>query len=616
MAGYKQTILSLKPKCFVTFDGDTLFETGSWYLRQPHITDESGNGHHAVIHEVDGDKRSYRMGVTSLVTREAHSGQFSFQFTPNSFDDRADHPYEKTLLEIFDHEDFKMKDEFTIMFLFNKKQNESHFQGLKWNYTTSQYERTWTWYKDVNRTIFRKGVKVGLRWYTTYGQGEYLTFTMPSGSVNVAWQSYWYDKPLHITMKREKQSLGGGMYKTIDYILIDGVQYSRVESAITSQPSTGENTSSFELGGTQDNSDPDYLNDRQTTPLTIDQFAFFDFPLTHNQIYDLYKKTKSYLDLIRNDRPNYYLPMDDVKSVNKTYLNDYGTSTRQYTYLIGQNDYQHQRRQDSPPQLGFETSIKFQGGGMLRYRYQPTANHTQFSLSGDYTLEFWCKFTSSSRGVIASFQNEDNPFNGILVQANVRDNQHSVGSIQFSTQDGLYLCTPEFRPNGQRIYYNDDEWRLYHIVRRGEMMEIWIDGVKIAERTMYVNTITLQACYFMGMSPSQLSVDGNLTHVALYSKALQPQQMVGRANFYVKQLIRGRITVQGVPHKALIRVYDHQSGELLITGNSNGDTGDYILNVYTNNYIDIMVLDPNDNNVRYKSFGPLLATTFSDYDYL
>ena len=62
--------------------------------------------------------------------------------------------------------------------------------------------------------------------------------------------------------------------------------------------------------------------------------------------------------------------MDDVRSVNKNYLNDYGTSTRQYTYLIGQNDYQHIRRQDSPPQLGFETSIKFQGGGMLRYRYQ------------------------------------------------------------------------------------------------------------------------------------------------------------------------------------------------------------------------------------------------------
>ncbi len=122
MAGYKETALSHEPKCFITFDGDTLFETGSWYLRQPHITDESGNNHFAVIHEVKGDVRSYRMGVTGLVTREAFAGQHSFQFAPNSYDDRAQHPYEKTLLEIFDHEDFKMKDEFTIMFLFNKKE--------------------------------------------------------------------------------------------------------------------------------------------------------------------------------------------------------------------------------------------------------------------------------------------------------------------------------------------------------------------------------------------------------------------------------------------------------------------------------------------------------------
>lgn len=615
MAGYKETALSHDPKCFITFDGDTLFETGSWYLRQDHITDESGHNHFGVLHQVTHDRRSYRMGITGLVEREQFAGQFAFQFSPNGYDTNAEFPYEKTLIEIFDHDDFKFRDEFTIMFLFRKHNNDSTFRGQRYNAQTGKYESGYT-SKSITRTVFRKGVKVGMSWNYSPSSGSYLNFVMPNGNWNVDFPDSWFNSAQHVCMKREKVSLGGGLYQTIDYVFVNGWQYIKNVSTITSTPTTGENTSSIELGGTLGESSADFLNDRQTSPLTIDQFAIYDKALSDNEIYNLYKKTISYITLIQRDSPHYYLPMDDVKNVNKNYLTDNGSSSRQYTTLIGTNDYQHVRRQESPPQLAFESSVKFQNGGMLRYRYASNSGQSRFSLSGNYTLEFWMKFTSSNRGVICSFQNEDNPFQGILIQSNVRNNEHDVGSIQFSTRDGIYLCTPEFKPNGHKIYFNDDQWRLYHIIRRGDMFEVWIDGVKMGECNTYTDTISLDACYWMGMSPGNLSVDGSLSHVAMYSKALQTQQMVGRANFFVKNLIRGRITVQGSPHKALIRVYDHQSGELLMSGNSDGDTGDYMLNVFTNNFIDIMVLDPSDNNIRYKSFGPLLATTFSDYDQL
>jgi hypothetical protein len=48
MAGYQNSLYSLKPDCFITFDGDTLFDNQG-YLRTPNIPDVSGNENNAYI---------------------------------------------------------------------------------------------------------------------------------------------------------------------------------------------------------------------------------------------------------------------------------------------------------------------------------------------------------------------------------------------------------------------------------------------------------------------------------------------------------------------------------------------------------------------------------------
>lgn len=615
MSGYKETILSFNPKCFITFDADSLYDTGSWYLRHENITDESGNNNHAWIHQTSELVKSYAMGAPSLIPRETNAENHSFTFSPRSYDLTAVHPYEKTLLEIFDAESLKLKDEFTIMFVVNKVNNEQIFRGQKWNYTTSQYENTWQGTKPLTRQVFNKGDKLSCRWVWTSLYNR-LYFGFPGNEGFIPMTTAMYNQNLHIMMRRKMKSLGGGFSQTTDTVWLNGFSIYSYTSEISTTPITAENTSSILIGGNQDVSDPDYLNDRQTTTMTIDQFTIFDYALDDNQAYSIYKKMNTYMDTLKIQSPDYYLVCDDVKSLTKLYLENIGNTIRNSTFLVGTNDDMHMRRQLGPDRLAGDVSILFKNGGMLRYRSVPTTGLSPaFNLTTDFTLSFWCKFSSLDRGVIASLQNEDSPFNGILVQSNVRNNEEDSGSIQFSMREGLYICPAEFTPNGEKIYYNDDVWRLIHFIRRGDIFEVWIDSNKVGELPTYVDTITINNIYFMGMAPGTLSTNGNICHVALFYKALQPQQIIGLSNFYVRQIIRGRVTVQNVARKIMIRVFDHATGQLITEQYCNPETGDYLVEIYSNNYIDIMFLDPSDNNVKYKSFGPVLASQVFDIDF-
>lgn len=621
MAGYKASVLKYKPSCFMTFDGDSFFD-GDGYLRYPHIHDESGNQNHGFMITSIAPVKSYALGAYSLIPRQAGLDQYSICFAPRSHDKNMPFPYDRSVVEVMHAETLNMKDEFTIMFTFNKFNNDSFFAGAVYNNQKNIYETsTQPTFKNFTRTIFRKGLTVGLQWEYYWNNPQRLNFIFPNNNFSMEIPTEFYNRIFHITMTRKKLKIGTSLFKTIDTVYIDGIIKYVKESPITSETSTAYSTSSLFIGGNLDSFDNFYLNDRQTSPLYVDQFAVYsDICLTAVQIANLYKKVFPYTDYTKRWYPKLYLRFDDGKlNPNNAIHNaniEVSASNCEFKYFG--TTAQLETRITGPTRLMMPPATQFKMGGMARVSRIPTINndYTIINSSGDWTLEFFVKFTSTKRGVIFSSQNDYFPYKGILIEANMKDGVESQGSIEVSIEKDVSISTLALDSQGNPIRYNDNKYHHIVVIRRGNQLEFWLNGNLIGKR--YGNAGNMvdvgNNIYLMGMMPNKLLVDGAMTQLAYYDYAMQDHNIKAKSYFYTRMKIKGRITLQGAPHSATLRVMNHTTAELVIEGISDGNTGLYEIDVYSDDFLDVMVFDSKDSNVRYRAFGPLLAGEYTDID--
>ena len=68
MAGFKNSVMSLSPVCFLTFDGDSFDNTTKQYTGSMPATllDESGNSNNALLLTENPTFSNYRLGQVSL----------------------------------------------------------------------------------------------------------------------------------------------------------------------------------------------------------------------------------------------------------------------------------------------------------------------------------------------------------------------------------------------------------------------------------------------------------------------------------------------------------------------------------------------------------------------
>lgn len=618
MAGYKKSLMSYKPSCLLTFDGES-FHDGDGYLRYPYIHDETGNENHGYVITSNAPVKSYALGSGSLVDRESGYDQFSIQFAPRSHDTKMPFPYDRTVVEIMHSESIKMRDEFTIMFLFKKDNRDGFFAGAQYNPDKNIYETTNYTYKDFKRTIFRKGVLVGLDWESYYYSGiQKLRFIFPDH--NYEWQvpSEFYGRTYHIAMTRKKNKIGTSLYQTVDTVYMDGRIIYTKTSNITSETSTAFSTSSIFLGGNADAVNYFTLNDRQTSPLWIDNFTVFsELCLDANQIANLYKKCFYYKTYTRRQAPILYAMFDDPE-INPSLTShsgrlEMGTGTLTYFGTPSQL----KTGVDGPIRLMGDVATQFKSGGMARIVNSSSQYlNPAINSSGDWTLEFFARFNTSTRGVLLSAQTDYEPYKGILIEANMLDEVETVGAIQVKLESGITLGTRNIDSQGNLIRYNDDKFHLYTVIRRGTQIELWIDGTLIDTR--YGNSGNMinsfGTIYLFGMMPNKNHVDGAINHLAYYQYAMQDQMIKAKSFFYTRMKIKGNITLQGSPHQATLRIMNHSTGEVVTEGQSNQNTGNYEIDIYTDQFVDVLVFDKKDPNVRYRAFGPLLAGEYTDID--
>lgn len=619
MAGYKNTALRFKPSCFLTFDGDSFFD-GDGYLRYPHIHDDSGNENYGYMITSTAPVKSYSLGMKSLIPRESGLDQYSICFAPRSHDTNMPFPYDRSVVEVMHTESMNMKDEFTIMFTFNKDNNDGFFAGARYNAQKNIYETTSGTSKNFIRTIFRKGLTVGLQWEYYWANPQKLNFIFPNNNFSMNIPSDFYKRTFHIAMTRKKLKIGTSLFQTIDTVYIDGIIKYVKESAITSETSTAYNTSSLFIGGNLDSFDNNTLNDRQTSPLFVDNFAMYsDKCMTAVEVANLYKKIFPYTEYTKRWYPTLYVRFaDEIFNPNNSVHNgalEVAPSNTEFKYFG--STAQVESRVEGPIRLMKEPASMFRSGGMGRIaRTTGTGNYTVINSGGDWTLEFFAKFTSSKRGVIFASQNDYFPYKGILVEANMKNGVENVGSIEVSIEKDVSISTLALDSQGNPIRYNDNKFHHYVIIRRGNKLEFWLDGNLIGSRYGNVGNMVDVGnnIYLMGMMPNKLLVDGALSQLAYYEYALQEQNIKAKSYFYTRMKIKGRITLQGSPHSATLRVMNHTTAELLVDGLSDSNTGLYEIDVYSDEFLDVLVFDSKDSNVRYRAFGPLLAGEYTDID--
>lgn len=624
MAGYKQSVLNKKPICFLTFDGSSLYNRGSGELLAPFITDESNHNNNGLLQTNTGNRKSYSMGTTGLVAREVNAGQASFTFAIRGYDTLSAFPYEKSLVEVLHTESLKLNKDYTFMLLMNKTNNDNDFRGKKWDYTNNKYYTEnlpsgWTT-RTITRQIFRKGSTIDVTLVYNPSIPAYMKIRFPGYIGEIKLPDDFHNNTYHLTVTHKVINVGSNLYKHERKVYLNGIEHLYNLSDILTTPLSAENTAPVEIGGNRDVSDPDYLNDRQTTPLIIDQFAIYDKCLDADEIINLYKKINNYAEFIKSGRPQLYIPFNDssLSSSLEAYVaipyHDPASTTYNRAYYSDIEPYINRGVSLSNRTMG-EFGADFQKG-MVKYTTYYNAVSPVINASNDFTLSFWLSFTSQERGVVVSCQSNVYPYKGILFEVNQYGTQYKKGMIQVSLGDGIYLNPPLVTLNNAEVNYADGVLRYYTVRRVGTELELWIDGVRVSSIGVYSETLVpdFGQMFIMGMAPGQLSVVGTFGHLEFYNRALYDYEIRARSFFHVMMLIKGRVTVQGEPYRATIRVYDHFTGDLIKEGESDSD-GYYTLNVYSNNYINVVYFDKYDNNITSRIFGPLVAHEYADVEW-
>lgn len=621
MASHKKYVKSLRPVTFITFDSDTLWDQDSKQLVYSEIIpDESENGAplNGLLHsDSEADRPSYMMGQRSFILNQP-TDNYSIVLAPYDKDTVNQFNFAKTWMEIPFEERIRLDKSFTISFLVNKITDDSFVRNWVWNDVTEQYVPASSSngynYNNLKRTIFRKGNKIEMRYNNYWASPATITFVFPNNSTEISVSNIpgFINRDVYVVMTHDYQLMDDGRYFTTSRVYWD----TRIIYEYSTSPVYGDynggNTSSFEFGGNQDPWDFNTLNDRATSRTYFDQIAIFDYALKPFQVTDLYKKVYDYETLITRAFPTRYYKFDEDQT--DTYFTDSITNDSNYRIYYYGSSTQIQKERPGIHGVYGATSTLVRDKGMLYCKPVVGSTTTNFfNPTGDFTIEFFASFEGSERGVLLSIQDDVQPFRGLCLYVNSRNNIKKSGSIQLSVTENDYIHTPEKDIRNQDIVYNDGVMRHYAIRRTSNFIELWISGLFVDKIYLSAGALTnsTSQLFTHGIMPGNLSSSGNIQHMAVYTRALSQYEIEMRATYMIRYSIEGTITVDGIGQRLLIRVYSFNTGALIVDGWTNSD-GSYQIKIPSDDYINFVAMDLSDLNIRPRLIGPILPDEYYD----
>lgn len=609
--GYKeQCIYRDGAKAFWSFDGDR-FDRDSYFPEANLVMDDVDNNNPAVAHD-DIEKRAFRIGFPSANSLEK-SNQYSARFgnphqTSGTF-------FVKSMLVAQHSPDFSFLENhgsFTIEFFF-KKQSEWIADDINSTNRLSYGQQYPSKYAPIIRKagVFQIGVQYPSNSTT------YLTVTGPNGTFTVAtnvvnFETTWQ----HLVLSFDVQQIDEFNWKSTQTLWLNNrIRGSTSRTHVDYAPNTNIGTP-FEIGGfstLEGSSTNSLMGDRNCYYLDIDQIAVYDFGFNYDKVCEHYKKTVPYVDMLKADGPWCLWLCNDAEVPGVTSLGMAVNNGGDVRPLLKGS---YIRDQPGPEAIPTSRSIKFEKSGwMMIERWASTyyCGTVQVSsypdIDTDYTIEMWFKSYQNNLCTLLSLQGYrgNSDWTGPKIELNKYRDQYNPGSITFTEARGVQIAI-----SGQ---YTNASW--YHLcaVRRGNYIELWLNGEMLGRELAYTDGKT----DFPGLlqvfadSATTKCGPGNLSNFAIYQYALHPAQIKVRHLYDVGYEIKGLVTIQGNPAEALIRVYYSNTGAFVGEYYSDPNTGEYRIPLYSNSNVDLLVYDKYNKNVRYRAFGPVAPSGYDDY---
>lgn len=597
MAGYKNSILALAPKVFITFDGDAFDDvTRVTTAVPPELLDESGLNHKAILHNANNSYPGYRLGMPSQVKLE------QFQQLSMAFGFYGNQPtagvWEKAYLEIpHSNTDFAFPNDgkFSVVWSMNKVSDEDNYRSVSlapaYNYGT------------LNRPVFKKAGVFSVSHVYPWSTAAYLNIECPGGKF-FTWDlpSDYHNVDRHFALTWNTFTSESGDKTGVATLYVDGLAVTSATFPYYDTYPLMNVNSPILIGGVLD-SIADH-GDRNTSTLQIDQFSVFDKHLSANQIGKLFRKTLSYEDMIKQARPVQYWLMQDAEDPSNYIVEaEVGTSSVVAKCVGGAS--RVTRNLSGPDQIIGSRSINFREGGQLHIANAFSSGSPVISVASDYSVEFWFSATSNNIASLFSMTGTESPYNGIQLTLNMHNNGYRAGALQLQQTDEAW---------GSAVgNWNDGQFHHCVIVKRGNRIELWVDGIQSVNKLVAAGSSYPPGNVTMfGSSPGRLNTDGNVSHMAWYTYALQEQQITARAGYLKTYKIRGQVTLRGIPYRANVRLYSHFSGQLLQEIFSGTGDGEYLAELYDNRLVDIVVLNSQDPSIRYRVYGPVTPSEYED----
>jgi hypothetical protein len=597
MSGYKKTIQELKPAGFWSFDGEPYDPTSRLFTHSPlTIYDEGDQASDAILLVgAEHPERAYRAGMASLVGLELAQQQ-SVSFGHYGVFDAS---IPKAVVQIPHRQAFENEQNygsFCWQFLLNKVSDETAFRS-------STHGQPWR-YSDHPRHILHKPAQLTVVVNDRYSSPDIVTITFPNGAVSIETNSIpkFYNSTHHIVCNWEVRGTASG-YEGTATVYIDGMVYHQKTTSYADVfPVTSVNQPA-ELAG---RSDAAFPHDRCTSATYLDAIAFWNRALRPVEVYRLFKKIWQYVDMVKKKAPVLMVNMQDEESVSSTdiYM-DAGSG------LQCRHSGQVTRHRPGPPNVPGSRSMLF-SDAMVNIRATTNYQSPQpVSLDrNNYAIEFWVSPATAERAVLMSMQNAEVPFAGPLIELNVNaSGQWANGCIAFTESNGIAVSTPS------GSFFNDGAW--HHVVaqRRGEFMELFVDGkLMVSERKALGPFLGFPSdIKLMGVAPGRLSCPGGMSYFAMYSgRTFTEYEVSSRHSYSIIYRVRGNTTLRGIPYRARVRLYDYITGELIDEMDSATTDGLFQFYLKDNSLVNAFVAAMNDQNVRVRAFGPLVPAEIQD----
>ena len=616
MSGYKQALLDLSPKLFLSFDGDA-FEPSTGRLSPavvpPKILDESGYEHHADLIVDYPSYPTYRLGFPSLIDLEP-SG-FGFSAGTPSPNPLSPEYFGKSYLVVPHNSDFSFpkRGSYSLVFNFRKEERETLFR--QWRSTPSSPNTA-----TMSRPLIRKGLVLEIDTVDYWnGDGVTLAFKYLKSTDGSTQQTFNYSlsteqmrQSNHFAVSWDVKVGSSALFTATmtiwhNAIIIHQATYDYFDTFPTTNVS-----SSWEFLG--DATIPGYnYTDRQVVMTTLDQLAIFAKGISHDEVSTLYKKTKNYINMVVSQGAYNLWAFDDDNLPAVNTLKDYGSNTKTGTYY-GISEGKVFRRYGGPERAPGNYSALFINGGTAMIS-PDLYGGAPFNPNNDYTIDGWFKTGQDKPGVILSCSSNEYPYRGYTLTINQADGLAAPGRLQLTLSENevinslLYGDAP-----GVVLSYNDVRWHYFCIRRKDGIVEFWVDG--IIQGSINTGNVSIGASpgglAFMGKDPGDLWTEGQIALVSTHNFALHEANIRARYSYGIAYRIMGKTTLEGIPYSVDIRCYNHRTGALIDQIESSFTDGSYMFRLYDDSQVDITAMKLESPNVRPRTFGPLSPVVFDD----